>query len=105
MSQEYNHVSGLIEYLLSDPVKVWSGAMKAYHSLSTEYTKVCRNEIHDASIGVFERETLYRKQYLIKKIQKLRRVLSTSAYRNYIRGLDGYVKLKFKRFQNKLNKF
>lgn len=105
MSQEPKSVSSFIDYLNSDPNKVWSGAMRAFHRMSNEYIRVCRNEYHDASVGAFEKETLYRKQYLIKKIQRLRKVLSTSAYRNYKRGLNEYSQVKFNRFQSKLNKF
>lgn len=102
---ENSFLSGLINYLFTDPIKVWSGSQSAYHKLYNEYIRVCRNEIHDASMGVFEKETLYRKQYLIKKIQKLRRVLTTSSYRNYKRNQSDYTKLKFNRFQSKISKF
>jgi len=79
--------------------------MRAYHKLSNEYIKVCRNEIHDAMVGVFDKELLYRKQYLIKRIQKIRKVLSTSSYRNYKRNQAEYGSVKFNRFKGKLDKF
>lgn len=98
-------LSGLINYINSDPQKVWSGAMRSYRTLNTEYIKVCRDEYHDSVIGVYNRESIYRKNLLKKRIQKIRKVLTTSPYRNYSRNLDSYIKAKNIRFSNKLNKF
>jgi hypothetical protein len=102
---EISGIRDIFDYLFSDPDKVWSGAMRSYHKLNNQYVKICRDELHDAEIGIYDTSRMAIKNRLQNKIQKLRRVLSTRDGRKNYRFSEFYMRLKAERFRKKLDKF
>jgi hypothetical protein len=96
-------VKDLVDYIESSP-SVWSGAAKEYRKTYQKYLSICRDEIHDAQLSIFNKEVLEQKYVLTVKLEKLRKVL-TSCRRAKARSNSEYIKHKLKLFGEKLDKF
>lgn len=105
MSQEPKKIVTFQDYLETDPEKVWSGAMKSYHKLYRQYISLCRDELHDAELGIYNKEITIKKNTLFNRLKKLRRVLATSSQRNIERMTEEEIERTAARFRKFLFKF